>query len=206
MRGISRTVLGTCAGLAVAAGLVVGGAGVASAATVSPAATTASNHGFGCNPFAGQQWNLNGSNTVNAVFEGTTYSYSITFKQFGSCLSGTMTDSYYPTTGPIRGTVRGNYVTFSFTYPAGSIQGTRTFNGYIHPQWYRQWYRQGHRWHFRWVFRVRVRVRQVVGDRQRERQRYLLALQQRAQRVPVVGVVGPLVLRPLTRHEVLARP
>jgi len=154
MRGISRTVLRTCAGLAVAAGLVAGGAGVANAATVSPAATTASNHGFGCNPFAGQQWNLNGSNTVNAVFEGTTYSYSITFKQFGSCLSGTMTDSYYPTTGPIRGTVRGNYVTFSFTYPAGSIQGTRTFNGYIHPQWYRQWYRQGHRWHFRWVFRT----------------------------------------------------
>jgi hypothetical protein len=153
MRGISRTVLRTCAGLAVAAGLVAGGAGVASAATVTPAATTASNHGFGCNPFAGQQWNLNGSNTVNAVYKGTTYSYSITFKQFGSCLSGTMTDSYYPTTGPIHGTVRGNYVTFSFTYPAGSIQGTRTFNGYIHPQYYRQWYRQGHRWHFRWVVR-----------------------------------------------------
>ena len=158
MRGISRTVLRTCAGLAVAAGLVAGGAGVASASTASPAATTASNNGLHCNPFAGQQWNLNGSNTVNAVFEGSTYSYSVTFRQFGSCLGGTLTDGYFnpPTgvTGPIQGTVRGNHVTFSFTYPAGSVQGTRTFNGYIHPQWYRQWYRQGHRWHFRWVFRT----------------------------------------------------
>ena len=154
MRGISRTVLRTCAGLAVAAGLVVGGAGVASAATVTPAAATANNHGFGCNPFAGQQWNLNGSNTVNAVYKGSTFSYSITFKQFGGCLFGTMTDPYFPTTGPIHGSVHGNFVTFSFTYPAGSVQGTRTFIGYIHPQWYRQWYRQGHRWHFRWVFRT----------------------------------------------------
>jgi hypothetical protein len=154
MRGISRSVLRTCAGLAVAAGLVVGGAGIASAATTSPAATTASSNGFFCNPFAGEQWNLNGSNTVNAVFEGSTFSYSITFRQFGSCLAGTMTDSFFPTTGPIHGTIRGNHVTFSFTDPAGSIQGTRTFTGTIHPQWFRQWFRQGHRWHFRWVFRV----------------------------------------------------
>jgi hypothetical protein len=122
--------------------------------TASPAATTASNNGFHCNPFAGQQWNLNGSNTVNAVFEGSTFSYSITFRQFGSCLSGTMTDSFFPTTGPIHGTIKGNFVTFSFTYPAGSIQGTRTFNGYIHPQFFRQWFWQGHRWHFRWVIRA----------------------------------------------------
>jgi hypothetical protein len=55
----------------------------------------------------------------------------VTFKQFGSCLSGTLTDSYYPTTGPISGTVNRNHVTFSFSYPSGSIQGTRTFTGTI---------------------------------------------------------------------------
>jgi len=155
MRGISKTMLRTWAGLAVAAGLVVGGAGVASAATTSPA-THSSNHFPGCNPWAREQWNLNGSNTVKAVYQGNTYSYSITFKQFGSCLSGTMTDSYFnaPTgfTGPIHGTVYGNHVVFSFTYPSGSVQGTRTFNGYIHPVWYKQWYWH-HGWHFRWVFR-----------------------------------------------------
>jgi hypothetical protein len=155
MRGISKTMLRTCAGLAVAAGLVVGGAGVASAAPASSAATTTSHDfGFGCNPFARETWNLNGSNTVNAIYQGNTYSYSVTFRQSGSCLSGTMTDSYYPTTGPIHGTIYGNYVTFSFKYPAGSIQGTRTFNGYIQPRWYRQWFRQGHRWVFRWVLQL----------------------------------------------------
>jgi hypothetical protein len=156
MRGISKTMLRTCAGLAVAAGLVAGGAGVASAATTSPSTSTASSwHGVGCNPFQRQQWNLNGSNTVDAVYLGNNYSYSVTFKQFGGCLSGTLTDSLYPTTGPIYGTVNGNHVTFSFKYPSGSIQGTRTFNGYIKAKFYRQWYWQ-HGWHFHWVFRSGV--------------------------------------------------
>jgi hypothetical protein len=150
MKSISKSMLRTFAGLAVAAGLVAGGAGVASAAPTAPAAS--SWHPF-CNPYAGQTWNLNGSNTVNAVFEGSTFSYSVTFKQYGSCLSGTLTDGYYPFTGPIYGTISGNYVTFSFKYPAGSIQGTRTYTGYIHPAWYRQWY-WNHGWHFRWIFRT----------------------------------------------------
>ena len=157
MRSISKTMLRTCAGLAVAAGLVVGGAGVASAATTSPATHTSSSFGFGCNPWVHEQWNLSGSNTVNAVYLGKTYSYSITFRQYGSCLFGTMTDPYYPTTGPIHGTIYGNYVTFSFKYPSGSIQGTRTYTGYIHPQYYKQWYKQwywnGHRWVYQWRFR-----------------------------------------------------
>jgi hypothetical protein len=157
MRSISKTVLRTCAGLAAAAGLVIGGAGVASAATVSPAAHSTTAWGSGCNPWAREQWNLNGSNTVENNQFSPPYAYSITFKQYGSCLFGTMTDSYYPTTGPIYGTIKGNYVTFSFKYPAGSIQGTRTFTGYIHPQWYRQWYQHwvwnGYRWVLRWTFR-----------------------------------------------------
>lgn len=166
MRGITKTMLRTCAGLAVAAGLVVGGTGVASAATASPAAQ---NWVHGCNPWAHEQWNLNGSNTVNAVYMGQTYSYSVTFKQVGNCLSGTLTDSYYspPTTGPISGTIKGNHVTFSFTYPSGSVQGTRTFNGYIHPRFYRHYYRHwvwnGYRWVLKWTFRWESRLGFVSG-------------------------------------------
>lgn len=130
MRGISKTMLRTCAGLAVAAGLVVGGAGVASAATTSSTASTY--HPVpACNRFALERWNLNGANSVEAVYQGSTFTYSVTFRQFGSCLSGTLTDPYYPTTGPISGTISGNNVTFSFRYPKGSIQGTRTYTGTI---------------------------------------------------------------------------
>jgi hypothetical protein len=160
MKGIRKTMLRTCAGVAIATAAVVGGAGVASAAPVSPAATTTSHFGFGCNPFGYEQWNVNGSNTVEAVYLGTTYSYSIYFNQYGGCLSGTMTDSYYPTTGPIHGSISGNYITFSFRYPSGSIQGTRTFSGYIHPQFYKIWYQHwvwnGFRWVLRWTFRYGV--------------------------------------------------
>jgi hypothetical protein len=136
MRGISKTMLRTCAGLAVAAGLVVGGAGVADAATAAPA--TPSNHYPGpfCNPWAREQWNLNGANQVLAVYQGSTYTYSVTFKQYGSCLTGTLTDSYYkPTaaTGPVFGTIDDSKVTFSFRYPQGSVQGTRTYTGTISP-------------------------------------------------------------------------
>ena len=60
-----------------------------------------------------------------------TWYYSVDFTQRGSCLSGTLNDSYFPFSGPLHGTVFGNYVTFSFRYPHGSSQGTRTFNGYI---------------------------------------------------------------------------
>ena len=131
MRSISKTMLRTCAGLAVAAGLVAGGAGVASAATVTPVAQSNHHPGPRCNPWAREQWNLNGRNHVAAVYLGSTYTYKVTFKQFGSCLTGTLTDGYFPTTGPISGTVNRNHVTFSFTYPSGSVQGTRTYTGTI---------------------------------------------------------------------------
>ena len=104
---------------------------MASATTTSPAAHATSSAGSHCNPFARQQWNLNGNNKVEAVYLGTTYTYSVTFKQFGGCLTGTLTDSYFPTTGPISGTVVKNNVTFSFQYPSGSVQGTRTYTGTI---------------------------------------------------------------------------
>jgi len=84
-----------------------------------------------CSYRALEQWNLNGRNHVRAVYQGSTYTYGVTFRQYGSCLSGTLTDPYYPTAGPIFGTVKGNHVTFSFTYPSGSIQGTRFFSGTI---------------------------------------------------------------------------
>jgi hypothetical protein len=134
MRGISKTMLRTCAGLAVSAALVVGGAGVASAAT-APAAHAGGSWVHHCNPWQREQWNLNGPNHVEAVYQGKTYTYSVTFRQFGSCLSGTLTDGYYPTTGPIYGTIYGNHVVFSFRYPPGSIQGVRTYDGYINWWW-----------------------------------------------------------------------
>jgi len=104
MRSITKATLRTFAGLAAAAALVAGGAGVAGAATVSPAAHTgASWVGQGCSYRALEHWNLNGRNKVEAVYLGTTYTYKVTFKQFGGCLTGTLTDTYYqPTaaTGP----------------------------------------------------------------------------------------------------------
>lgn len=131
MRGISKTMLRTYVGLTVAAGLVVGGAGVANAATASPAAS--SNHHSFCNPWAREQWNLNGANQVLAVYLGKTYTYSVTFRQFGGCLTGTLTDGYFPTTGPIFGTINDSKITFTFRYPHGSVQGTRTYTGTISP-------------------------------------------------------------------------
>ena len=157
MKSIGKSVLRTFGGLAVATGLVVGGAGVASAAPTAPAAHSASAwHPF-CNPFQRERWNFNGSNTVNAVFQGKTFPYSVTFRQFGSCLHGSLTDPFFGTsgtTGPILGTVNGNDVTFAFQYPAGSVQGTRTFTGTVQPVWFRLWFRHHHHWVFRWVFRL----------------------------------------------------
>jgi hypothetical protein len=160
MKGISKAMLRTCAGVAIAAAAVVGGTGVASAATTTPAVQS-TNHGFYCNPFAREQWNLNGPNNIKNNQFSPPFTYSVTFREYGSCLTGTMTDPYYPTTGPIYGVISGNYISFSFTYPAGSIQGTRTFTGYIQRQYYRQWYQHwvwnGYRWVHRWTFRWQVR-------------------------------------------------
>ncbi len=132
MRGISKAVLRGCAGLAMAAGLVAGGAGVASAAPVAAVKPLPAPFGGpGCSPWALEHWNLNGNNQVKATYQGGNYSYHVTFKQAGSCLTGTLADSLYPTSGPIFGVVNKNHVTFSFRYPANSVQGLRTFSGTI---------------------------------------------------------------------------
>ena len=89
-----------------------------------------------CSKWQLERWNLNGNNTITAVYQGVNYNYTVTFKQDGSCLTGTLTDtnipSNLPQSGPISGTIRGNDVTFSFTYPASmTFQGTRTYTGTI---------------------------------------------------------------------------
>ena len=144
MRFVTKAAIMTAfAGPAIAA-LMLTGAGPANAAvTTTSTAHTTSTSGFNSfcfnnhfqNPFnQREQWNLSGWNTVVVPFDGQTFYYSVWFNQRGSCLSGTLSDpKFLPsgTSGPIHGTVFRNYVTFSFTYPSGSSQGTRTFTGTI---------------------------------------------------------------------------
>lgn len=85
----------------------------------------------GCSKWQLEKWNLNGGNTVNLTYNRGSYTYNVTIAQKGSCLTGTLTDALFPTTGPITGTVNGNNVTFSFTYPANGVQGKRTFTGTV---------------------------------------------------------------------------
>jgi hypothetical protein len=123
--------------------MILTGAGTANAAvTTTHSATAASDPIF---PFCNQyqhhnqfqrnqlqeRWNLSGSNTAAVKFEVNTYNYPVYLRQQGSCLSGTLTDPDASFTGQIHGTVSGNFVVFSVTYPSGSPQGTRTFNGTI---------------------------------------------------------------------------
>ena len=132
--GAKRMIWALCAGPAVAATLITG-ASAASAAVITPV----SNNGvaFGphgpshpnCNRWQLERWNLNGSNTITAIYNNAPFNYTVTFKQDGSCLRGTLTDPYIQPSslqsGPINGSIRGNTVTFSFTYPT-NVQGTRT--------------------------------------------------------------------------------
>ena len=137
--GTKRMIWALCAGPAVAATLITG-ASAASAAVITPV----SNNGvaFGphgprhpnCNRWQLERWNLNGSNTITAIYNNAPFNYTVTFKQDGSCLRGTLTDPYIQPSslqsGPINGSIRGNTVTFSFTYPT-NVQGTRTYTGTI---------------------------------------------------------------------------
>ncbi len=145
--GAKALITAALAGPAMAA-LILTVAGPANAAVTT--AHTPSNSGpfyeycnqypnqYGQNQFKNQygqnQWNLSGSTTIKVKFEVNTYDYPVYFTQQGSCLTGTFTDPGASFTGRIHGTVYGNFVTFSVTYPAGSKQGTRTFNGTIN-QW-----------------------------------------------------------------------
>ena len=130
----------TCAGPAVAA-MVLTGAGAANAAVAAPAASSSAaygpwgpgGHGPYCNWWERERWNVNGPNTVKLVYGTGTYAYTVWFRQNGSCLGGTLTDTYLPPGSPslkIYGTVNDSHITFSVTYPTG-IQGTRTFKGKI---------------------------------------------------------------------------
>lgn len=114
--------------VAVTAAAALGGS--AAAMGTANAATPASMHkSMHCD--TRQHWTLSGRNTVEAVYQGSTFSYPAKFFQSRTFLGGKLTDPYYPTTGPIAGQVKGNCVTFAFRYPKGSVQGTRTYDGTI---------------------------------------------------------------------------
>jgi len=108
--------------------MVVSGAGYAAAAPVSFAAQRTA--GAVVIPDS-TRWDVSGDNSVDVTYDGTGYVYSVTFVESGSTLSGTLDDSYCPTSGPVSGTVSGDDLTFTFAYPAGSVQGTRTYTGTI---------------------------------------------------------------------------
>ncbi len=80
---------------------------------------------------ASSQWSVNGANSIDIGYDGTSLVYSVTFTQTGSSLTGTLNDPYYPTSGPVSGSISGSIISFTFDYPAGSIQGTRTYTGVI---------------------------------------------------------------------------
>jgi hypothetical protein len=133
MGHITKAMLRACTGLAMTAAVVAGGAAAASAATDNPA--THNFPGQNCSPFALEHWNVtSNTNQVVAIYQGTTFKYSVKLKQNGSCLSGTLTDSGvapHGLTAPIWGTVTKNHITINFSYGSGSVQGTRTFYGNI---------------------------------------------------------------------------
>ena len=133
--GTKATIRACFAGPAIAA-MIFAGAGTASAQTVSATAPTISTAEHAehipliCNPFQKERWNLNGFNTVHVTYLFTPFFYTADFVQHGSCLSGWLHDPYFPVTEPVFGTVNGNFVTFSFTYPS-FVEGTRTYTGHI---------------------------------------------------------------------------
>jgi hypothetical protein len=121
-RGPRLTICACCAAVA----MVASGAGVAAAAPTAPRTAAASQAAP-----ASTQWSVNGSNSVDVGYDGQDLVYSVTFTQTGTSLSGTLDDPYYPTSGPISGSISGTSITFTFSYPSGSIQGTRTYTGTI---------------------------------------------------------------------------
>jgi hypothetical protein len=135
--GTKAMIATVLAGPAIAA-MVLTGAGPANAAVTTTTHTSAASYPYMpyCSPRHLERWNFNGYNTVDVSWNGGSYTYTVNFKQRGSCLSGWLTDPNIPNgpqTGPISGTVVRNQVTFSFTYTySGEVQGTRTYYGYIH--------------------------------------------------------------------------
>ena len=73
----------------------------ANAAVAAPAAHSAVTHnpwgpGPHCSWWDRERWNVNGHNTVKLVYSSTNYTYTVDFKQNGSCLGGTLTDRDCP--------------------------------------------------------------------------------------------------------------
>jgi len=129
-RGPAVTLCACCAAVA----MVVSGAGWAAATPASHAAQRT----VGTEPVLTSQsdpdssrWNLNGANNIDVGYDGTSFVYSVTFTQTGSSLTGTLDDPYYTTSGPVSGTINGDSITLTFSYPSGSVQGTRTYTGTI---------------------------------------------------------------------------
>lgn len=136
-RGIKAAITAAFAGPAIAALMLTGAGPVNAAVTTATTVHTSSDPIFSfCSPRTLQRWDFRGYNTVVATFMAAPYRYPVRFNQRGSCLTGLLTDPNipygYPQTGPIRGTVFRNRVTFSFTYTyPGAPQGTRTYTGTI---------------------------------------------------------------------------
>ena len=131
MRLVTKAMILTgLAGPAIAA-VIVAGAGTASAQTANPSASSISTVAnfpppF-CSIFQKERWNLNGVNEVDVTYLGTLhFTYTVDLVQHGSCLNGWLDDPYFHVLRPIFGTVYGNTVTFSFTYPS-FVEGTRTY-------------------------------------------------------------------------------
>jgi hypothetical protein len=136
MRFGTKAMISACFVAPAIAAVILAGAGTASAQTTGAAAHTTSTEANWppppfCNPFQKERWNLNGFNTVDVTYKlFSHYTYTVDFVQRGSCLSGWLTDPYFPVTRPISGSVNGNFVRFSFTYPS-FVEGTRTYTGSI---------------------------------------------------------------------------
>ncbi|HEX8923511.1 MAG TPA: hypothetical protein VF828_02155 [Patescibacteria group bacterium] len=79
------------------------------------------------------RWVINNNNTIEIQWNNTIFYYPVTFNQTGDNLSGSLQENYYNPNflGTLTGKIEGNNVTLSVDYPAGSIQGTRTFTGTI---------------------------------------------------------------------------
>ena len=94
--GAKRILWALCAGPAVAATLITGSS-AASAAVLTPVpggivsngphGTSHPNYGPShpnCSKWQLERWNLNGSNTIAAVYQGAVFNHTVTFRQNGS--------------------------------------------------------------------------------------------------------------------------
>ena len=151
MRLAAKMMLWSFCAAPAAAAMVLTGSGAANAAVAAPAAHSVATHnpwgpGPHCSWWDREQWNVNGHNMVKLVFNSTTYTYTVDFKQNGSCLGGTLIDTYLPGSPslPLSGTIDDHGITFSVIYPPG-VQGIRTFTGTItwHGDVYGHWSETG---------------------------------------------------------------